>query len=459
MASSVGTILAAINAVYFEKWCAVAGLLFLGMALIPCFISRSPITTAMIYLAAGLALGPLGFGLIRLDPLEQAALLERLVEIALLISLFAAGLKLRLPFNDPKWWIPLRLAFVSMAITVGLLTLVGVNLLGLPLGAAVLLGAILAPTDPVLASDVAVNHPRDDDPLRFSLTGEASLNDGTAFPFVMLGLGLLGLHDLGANAWKWISIDILWATLGGLGIGALLGAATGKLVLYLRREKREAVGTDDFVALGLVAGTYGVAVLCNTYGFLAVFAAGLALRHIERFSTEKANESEFQPEPETVEVPTDEEKVEELYEKLATDEKHASSFMTRQLLRFNEALERVAELGIVVLLGGLLMGITWTNSALWLAPLLFFVIRPVSTYLGLIGAKDAQCAPPLIAWFGIRGLGSLYYLFYAIEHGLPEELANKMIAIVFSVVAISIVVHGISVTPLMNLYERKTESN
>ena len=123
----------------------------------------------------------------------------------------------------------------------------------MPLGAAILLGGLLAPTDPVLAADVQVEHPGDRDRLRFSLTGEAALNDGSAFPFVMLGLGLLGLHELGAFGWRWLAFDVVWAVRGGLAIGWLLGMLVGRLVLYLRRTHKEAVGLDDFLGLGLIA--------------------------------------------------------------------------------------------------------------------------------------------------------------------------------------------------------------
>ena len=157
-----------------------------------------------------------------------------------------------------------------MTITVGLVALVGVYVLGLPLGAAILLGAVLAPTDPVLASDVQLESAADTDRFRFSITGEAGLNDGTAFPFVMLGLGLLGLHELGEGGWRWLTVDVVWAITGGLAIGAAGGMAIGRLVVYLRREHKESVGADEFLALGLIAFVYGAAVLTHTYGFLAV---------------------------------------------------------------------------------------------------------------------------------------------------------------------------------------------
>ena len=220
----------------------VIGALLVAVAVVASFVKRLPLTETMIYLIAGAVLGPLGLGLFSLDALASAALLERLAEIAVIVSLFTAGLKLRVPLRDPQWWTPLRLAFVSMALTVGLVTLAGVAWLGLPLGAAVLLGAVLAPTDPVLASDVQLENVRDRDRLRFSLTGEAGLNDGTAFPFVMLGLGLLGLHELGAAGWRWWAVDVAWA------IGARARDRRGvrhagrALVLWLRREHKEAVG-------------------------------------------------------------------------------------------------------------------------------------------------------------------------------------------------------------------------
>jgi ABC-type branched-subunit amino acid transport system permease subunit len=166
----------------------------------------------------------------------HSELLERMTEVAVLISLFAAGLKLGLPLSDKRWRMPLRLAFVSMTLTVGLIAVIGVYGLDLPLGAAVLLGGILAPTDPVLASDVQVTNPADSDRLRFSLTAEGGLNDGAAFPFVMLGLGMLGLHELGAGAWRWVAFDVIGATGGGLLIGAALGALVGPFALRLRGQ-------------------------------------------------------------------------------------------------------------------------------------------------------------------------------------------------------------------------------
>src|SRR5687768_2425331 len=245
----------------FTIWYIVVGSLLVAVALAGTMLKRLPLTTSLLYLLVGVGLGPWGLNLIRIDPVAQAELLERLTEVAVIVSLFTAGLKLRLPLRDRLWWLPVRLASVSMVITVALIAAAGVWLLGLPVGAAVLLGAVLAPTDPVLASDVQVEHPTDRDRLRFGLTGEAGLNDGTAFPFVMLGLGLLGLHELGAMGWRWLVVDVLWAAAAGLGVGWALGWGVGRVVVWLRREYKEALGLDDLLALGLIALAYGVALL------------------------------------------------------------------------------------------------------------------------------------------------------------------------------------------------------
>src|SRR5688500_14481303 len=218
----------------FEALLVLIGALLIVMGLSGSVLKRLPLSTALLYLGVGIVLGPECAGLIRIDLVRHAAWLERITEFAVLISLFTAGLKLRLEVTDAAWAMPLRLASVSMVVTVAALAAVGVFLLHLPLGAAVLLGAILAPTDPVLASDVQVEHAGDRDRVRFALTGEAGLNDGMAFPFVLLGLGLLALHPLGDFGWRWVAVDLVWAVVAGLGVGAALGTSLGRLVIYLR---------------------------------------------------------------------------------------------------------------------------------------------------------------------------------------------------------------------------------
>jgi sodium/hydrogen antiporter len=423
-------------------WFLVAGAIFVVMALAGSLLRRLPLSSAMLYLAIGVALGPYGAGAITLDAVRHSQLVERVTEVGVLVSLFAAGLKLRTPWLDGRWLVPVRLASLSMMITVALVAAAGVLWLGLTVGAAVLLGSILAPTDPVLASDVQVEHATDQDRLRFALTGEAGLNDGSAFPFVLLGLGLLGMHELGPSGLRWVMVDVIWAVAGGLGIGALLGTAVGRTVVYLRRAHREAVGLDDFLALGLIGLSYGLALLAHAYGFLAVFASGLALRRIERLA------SGVDAAPEVVQGEVD-------VEDPATDEATAPAYMARAILGFNERLERIAEVGLVLLVGSLFPLGTLPADALWFVPLLFLVIRPLAVWAAIPGRSVWRLRRRLIAWFGVRGVGSLYYLAYAIQQGVVPGLAERLAGLTLTVIAVSVLVHGVSVTPLMNLYGRR----
>ena len=400
----------------------------------------------MLYLGVGVVLGPHALNLLRLDPIEQSALLERVTEIAVVVSLFTAGLKLRLLPSDPRWRPALRLAFGAMSLTVAMIAAAGVFLLGLPLGAAVLLGAILAPTDPVLASDVQVEHPFDSNRLRFSLTGEAGWNDGTAFPFVMLGLGLLGLHEIGPGGRQWLIFDVLWAVSAGVVVGALLGTCVGRLVVHLRREHREAIGLDEFLALGLIGLSYGVALLCQAYGFLAVFAAGLAMRRVEATHSPAWAAHGLTESDTTV-----------LHHRAAMDPEQAGAYLAHAVLHFNEQLERIGEAAVVVMIGAMLSWELLPIEALWFLPLLFLIIRPVSVELALLGSRAPGTERRLIGWFGIRGIGSLYYLMYAIEHRVPEPIASRLVVLTLTVVAASILAHGISVTPLMARYRRHPE--
>ncbi|MDB5744710.1 MAG: sodium/proton antiporter, family [Polaromonas sp.] len=432
----------------FILGCIIIGLLLIAMTLGRSFISRLPLSAAMLYLGVGVAIGPLGLGLLRLDVQENKVLLERVTEIAVLISLFTSGMKLALPLRNRRWRIPVQLATLSMVVTVAAITALGVYGLGLSLGAAILLGAILAPTDPVLASDVQVANTDDRDRLRFGLTGEGGLNDGTAFPFAMLGLGLLGVHELGAGGWRWWTIDVLWAITGGLALGYLLGTLVGRAIIYLRMRHREALGSDEFIALGLIALTYGMALLSHTYGFLAVFAAGLALRRID-------DAKAFQPAP----PPQDAGDA----KNLSADDEAATGAeapvnMMNAVQRFNSQLESFIEVGIVLAVGVLLATVDFYRDVLWFVPVLFLVIRPLAVYLGLLGTHVRGAQRNLMGWFGIRGVGSLYYLLYAINHDIDPALAERLLSITSAVVVASVIAHGISVTPLMNHYEARKEA-
>ncbi len=450
----------------FALWLSLGGALLVVMALGGSMLSRAPVSTSMVYLLAGLAAGPLGLALAAPSPFEDGRLLEHLTEIIVLLSLFTAGLKMSVGLRDRRWFSPLRLAVLSMLATVALITAAGVWLLGLPLGAAVLLGGILAPTDPVLATEVQVDDPADRDQLRFALTGEGGLNDGTAFPVVMLGLGLLGAHEIGALGWRWLAVDVLWACGAGIAIGAAWGIGLGRLVLHLRRHHHEAVGYENFLALGLIGLAYGCAVLAMAYGFLAVFAAGLALRNTAQSVTAAAAAS-LGPAATAPSPAADHALVQAAHhspqaavaDQIALDPQHAPAYLAHAVLSFNDQLDRIGEMVGVVLLGMLLWAVPWVPAAWWFVPLVLLLVRPLSVAAGLAGSRRTTAGQRrLIGWFGIRGIGSLYYLSYALNHGLPAAQAQTLVALTVAVVVSSIVVHGMSVTPLMARYRRRRSS-
>lgn len=422
-------------------WSLLIGLLLITMLLTGTLLARLPVSAAMVYLGLGYLLGPGGLGVIELDPFGQAGFLTLMSEVAVLISLFAIGLKLGVPMFDRRWLVPLRLAFPVMLITVGLIACLGVFGLGLSLGAAVLLGGILAPTDPVLAAGIQAEPGSSPDRVRFSLAGEGALNDGSAFPFVLLGLGLLGLHPLGADGWHWLLVDLLWSTGGGLLIGAVLGALIGELVVYLRTRHHNAVGLDEFLSLGLIAVSYGVAQLCLASGFLAVFAAGFAISRVRDVPLTAEVAHPDQPEAPAVDRAN-----------WATHPHHASSAMNRAVRGFNEQLEKLAELAIVLVIGILLPTVSSVPAAWWFIPVLFLLVRPLAIVVGMAGGPFSRAQIAIVGWFGIRGIGSIFYLMFALDHGVIGPLARDLVSLSLLTVATSILVHGISALPLMTWY-------
>ena len=431
---------------HFELWTLIIGVLLIAMTLSRNVLQRLPLSTGMLYLGAGAVLGPAGLELMTPDPVDHGELLERAAEVAVLISLFAIGLKLGLPLSDRRWHVAIRLATVSMVVTIALIAVIGHYVFDLPLGAAVLLGAVLAPTDPVLATDVQVTDSDDRDSLRFGLSAEGGLNDGTAFPFVMLGLGLLGLHELGEFGWRWLAVDVVWAIVAGLAIGAACGAVMGRLVVYLRTRHGHSVGLDEFLGLGLIALAYGLTLASHGYGFLAVLAAGVALQRVQQRDVGDFDDRRVAARV-TGNIAS--------REALATDDELAAAYMTREVQEFNEHLERIAELAVVLVVGALLAQVRFELHYLWLVALLSLVVRPIAVAVGLVGAPVSPEQRRLVSWFGIRGIGSLYYLMYALNHGVSGDLAELLLGLTLTVVASSIVLHGISVTPLMAWYRRR----
>jgi len=396
------------------------GLVVLLTAWLPMVLRELPLSLPILCVALGAAVFaiqdvPGG----AYHPQQQLPFVEHMTELVVIISLMGAGLKLDRPFAWGSWRLTWRLLGIAMPLTIVVLAILGHVLLGLGIATALLLGAALAPTDPVLASDVQVGPPGEgqEDEVRFSLTSEAGLNDGFAFPFVHLAI-LLAVASQTGEPWlvEWLSVAVVWKIAAGIGIGYAVGLALGWATFHLPNRAKLSRTGDGFVALGITCLAYGVTEIAHGYGFLAVFVAALALRSTER-----------------------------------------GSKYHQKLHDFAEELERLLMMVLLVLLGGaitaggLFEGLSW--EAWTYAALAIFVVRPLSGWIGLLGTTRPASERAVISFFGIRGLGSVYYLSYALGKA-PFEAPDLLWATLGLTIVISIVLHGITVTPVMRRLDR-----
>lgn len=440
----------------FIVWVAMLGAVLLLLALTASYLRWVPVTTSVVCLALGIALGPSGLGLLQLDLAKASGWIEHLTEVAVLFSLFVSGLKLRLPLRSRNWRIASMLAGPLMLMCIGGVSVLLHYGLHMSWGLSLLIGAILAPTDPVLATLVQVNDAQDYDRVRFSLSGEAGLNDGVAFPFVILGLLLL--QNTQGEQWlmDWLVQDLLWAVPAGLLCGYWMGRGLGYFALYLRtRHDDSTVSPNDYLALALIAMAYVFADLIHGYGFLAVFAAGLGLRQAEVHSTPEPHEpAEHLVQPVVGHQHVAPEHAVKGDVADLEDTQVAAGIMLGDMLSFGGLVERAMEVFLVTLLGVVLLE-HWDWRALWVAGALFVLIRPLSTLLLPFGGLLDLRQRGMLGWFGIRGIGSLYYLFYALNHQLPPDVAGPSTNLTLSVVALSIAVHGLSVQPILARYQQR----
>jgi NhaP-type Na+/H+ or K+/H+ antiporter len=434
-------------------WLLFAATLLLLTSFLSGWIHRGPVTTFAIYLLGGVVVGP---GMLALTHLPLTAdhirWLRVVSEAAMVVSLFITGLKLRLRFRDGGWRMALRLALVAMVLTVAgvvLLTRLG---LGWPLPWALALAAIVSPTDPVLASLVSVDDARDDDALRVAISGEAGMNDATALPLLVLALALAIPGATFADVWShWLTVDVLWSLAAGVTIGFLGGWGLGHLGTHLRHTTRD-VAPSDFLALGIMVGVYALAEAVHASGFLAAFAAGVGLRRVElgvsqHTARDRQSDSVDLAPAETQVNPN---------ERAGASVEHPGQtvgWVVSDALSFGETVERLIAAALVLAVGVAAMpAFSWTGLAVALA--LMLVVRPIAVWLATMGSPVPWQRRALIGWFGIRGLGSLNYLAFAIGHGLGGDRLGVLEGIVITVVTVSILAHGVSVTPLMRWRSR-----
>lgn len=381
----------------------------------------------MVFVLLGLALGVLPLGLpVRLDgpPGDERAwaVVEHLSEVVVIVALFGVGIALDRPFGWRRWASTWRLIGVAMPLTIAAGALLGGTLLGLVPAAALLLGAVLAPTDPVLASEVQVGAPSDDpddpddeDEVRFALTSEAGLNDGLAFPFVNAAVLLAA-----APVSVWMGSWVAWELVGKVALGVAVGAATGWVLALLAfrsgsRALRFADTAEALVALAAVFGTYGVAEVVGGYGFVAVFVAAVVLRSYERH--------------------------------------HRYQHV---LHGFVEQVERLLTLALLVLLGfavvhGLLDALS--PQGVLVSVLLVAVVRPVGAWVSLRRTPLRPDQKAAVAFFGVRGMGSFYYLAFALGAASFTDAAVLWAVVGFTVL-LSVVVHGVAAGPVMRWVDR-----
>lgn len=445
----------------FLYWIALSGALLLMMALSSAFLRRLPISTSAIYLGVGVVLSPVGLGLLRIEVATSSVWLERLTEVAVIVSLFVSGLRLRLPLRDPAW----RAAFL-LAGPVMLLSILGVAFvahawLNLSLATALLAGAILAPTDPVLASSISVNDAKDKDRMRYGLSGEAGLNDGMAFPFVVFALLWGQRGEVASWAGAWFVERIVWAVPAALLSGFLLGRLVGRMAIGLRSRQRDTAAPSDFLALALIALSYAGAEAIGAWGFLAVFAAGVGLRSAEIKVVHTAPHPEHQRRVEESDGrelahPPAEDLVAPSVAAEDLDEPAvAAGVLVGEVISFGDALERLLEVLLVVIVGAAVASAFTLRGAI-LALALFVVIRPAATWTCLAGSPTSHLQRGLMGWFGIRGIGSIYYLTYALNHGARED-ADVLVPITMTAIAASVLLHGITSQPLLRRYEQSLD--
>lgn len=418
-------------------WLFGFGILFVVMAISPKEHRRVPISNAFVYLVLGLLLSPLCFNLIDFDLEANSKAVEMITKLAVILSLLIDGLKMTTPFSDKAWRLPIILGGPVMILSIFAVAALGHFVLNLSWGVGILLGAILAPTDPVLASAVSLRNAEDEHDARFSLTGEAGFNDGAAFPFVILGLDLLKAPDSYSWLGIWFAHRVVWAIPVGLLIGYLIGYQLSLWGIRVRERWEHKCAPNDFLALGLVILAYAIAELLGGWGFLAAFACGIGMRR----AVQKISNGNDTPEQ---------------------DKDTASDSATKtagqvvdDVFRFGNTAERLLEFAIIFLIGIVLQQ-HWTWNSFWIAIPLFFFIRPAAVLCAPISVSRSHRT--LISWFGIKGIGSIYYLTYALEYSpLPEQ--SDLVSLILSTVSLSILFHTLTVNPTVLGLVKKMETD
>ncbi|WP_111735349.1 cation:proton antiporter [Roseovarius amoyensis] len=329
-------------------------------------------------------------------------------ELTIIVALFTAGLRIDRLGPWLRWVPTARMLFVAMPLTIAAVAFLGAGIAGMTAAGAILLGAVLAPTDPVLAGDVQVGPPQEGEEhrVRFALTTEAALNDGLAFPFVYLGL-LVAVQGLNPSAWlfDWLAVDVVYRIAVGMLMGAGGGWTLGRLLFHFPRGSALAETTSGVIALAGVLLCYGSTELVEGYGFISVAVMGLTMRRVE-----------------------------------------SGHQFHRRLHDFCENIEHAMLALLLIALGMVLprlfTDLQWSHVIIALA--LVVIVRPAAGWVSLAGSPLRRWDRGIVAVYGVRGIGSIYYLCYAGRH---TEFANEaqLWSLVALAIVISTVLHGFTV--------------
>ncbi len=373
---------------------------------------RRPALAGVIALATGMVLGPLGLQLLRPQLLDDGAPIESLSEIALLICLFCIGLRLRVPLEWRLWRVPLRLSTLTMLATTAIAAAAAHLIFDLSLSQALLLGAIVSPTDPVLASETATPTDGEQESPSFVPIAESAINNGLATALVVSVLALMGFADGEVGAPGAVSLMALWLTAGGVALGWLVGFGMCRCLTLLDPE-RQVDFLEEALVFASAATAYAAALILHTNGFIAVFTAGLALSHGGRLRRAPRNHP-----------------------------------LMPRVLRIAARLEKAAWLTILVVLGALLTSAELRLRMLLFAAALFLLIRPLAVRLGMGGIALPFQQWKSVAWCAPRGVASLYCLVLSIDQGLDGPFARQLAGITLVVVVSSLIASGILSLPL-----------
>lgn len=400
-----------------------AGIATLLAALLPRVLGRVPVSMPMVFVGAGMAVFALFPDLPDPDPTNHSSVALHLTELCVIVALMGAGLAINRPFGWRTWSTAWRLLAVVMPLSIAAVAFFAWWGLGLGAAAALLLGAALAPTDPVLASEVQVSEPvtedegADDDEARFAITSEAGLNDGLAFPFVYAAIAI-SIAGLAPSGWlgQWLLLDLVWRLSAGVAVGLGVGWLLRRLFFSSFSERIGFVDKlDGFIALAATLLAYGVAEVAEGYGFIAVFVCACTIRAGER-----------------------------------------AHGLHTVLHTFVEQVERLLTVLVLILLGGavsrgLLESLTLPDALL--AAGIVLVIRPLIGWFALTPGKTGPRERFVIAFFGVRGIGSLFYIAYGLQNG-EFPAGERLWAIVSVVILASVLIHGVAASPTMGLLDR-----